>query len=77
MEGLSPTAIPLSTLVQLGFYAVIGVYALFSIILYYHWNEYSFDAAVSRVTLILYLGLTAPLLGALCVLTIHLLTPLP
>lgn len=75
MEGISPS-LPLPTLVQLGFYAVVGVYALFSIILYYHWNEYSIDAAVSRVTLVLYLGLTVPLLGALGLLTLHLITTL-
>jgi len=54
--------LPLHTIVTLGFYAITTVYALFSIIMYYHWDEYSTDAKVTRVTLVLYFASTVPLI---------------
>jgi hypothetical protein len=64
MESLSTVAlpIPLHSIIILTFYIITGLYATFSIIMYYHWNEYSTDSTMSRLTLFLYLGTTLPVL---------------
>ncbi len=72
IESLSASAPNLEVLIQLGFYLIIALYAVFSIVLYYHWNEYSVSATISKITSILYLGLTLPLIGTLSLLTLTL-----
>ncbi len=72
IESLSASAPNLEVLIQLGFYLIIALYAVFSIVLYYHWNEYSVSATISKITFILYLGLTLPLIGTLSLLTLTL-----
>lgn len=57
--------LPTHTLITLGFYGITGLYAVFTLILYYHWQQYSVDATVSRITWLLYLITTAPLIVAL------------
>jgi hypothetical protein len=57
--------LPLHSIILLMFYLITGLYTVFTIIMYYHWNEYSTDSTMSRVTLFLYLGTTVPLLLAL------------
>lgn len=59
---LTTTTISLHTLVLLVFYFVLGVYAVFSAILYYHWKAYAADTKVTTYTLITYFGTTIPLL---------------
>lgn len=56
------TQLPLETVVMLAFYLVLGAYAIFSAILYYHWNNYGFDIKVTSLTLIVYFVTTLPLL---------------
>lgn len=71
MEPLTTSlSVPLPTLVSLGFYCITGIYALFSIILYYHWNEYSTDAKVTFVTLTLFFVTTIPLILSLGLITL-------
>lgn len=53
------------TILILVFYLMTAVYAIFSFILYYHWNEYSIDSVVTKKTLIGYFVITLPLLLAL------------
>jgi len=63
-------SLPLSTVVTLGFYGITFIYAIFSIILYYHWNEYSTDSKVTKVTLTLFFGSTIPLLLGIGLITL-------
>ena len=61
--------LPLDSIVLIGFYLVAGLYTVFTIILYYHWQQYSIDDKVSRLTYIVYLVTTLPLIGLLGILT--------
>lgn len=55
-------ALPLDSLLVLGFYLMAIVYIIFSAILYFHWEQYSTNKAVSKTTAILYLGSSLPLI---------------
>lgn len=72
MEPLFETAvtIPFHTLVTLGFYCATGVYLIFTTVLYFHWNQYSTDSGVSRITALVYLFTTLPLITILGVTTL-------
>ena len=48
---------------KIGFYLILMFYIVFTAILYYHWNEYSMDEKVTRITMIFYLSTTLPLLA--------------
>lgn len=54
--------IPLNTVVELVFYVALGIYAIFTAILYFHWNAYSVEPVVNKITTITYLLTTVPLL---------------
>jgi hypothetical protein len=54
--------LPSGDLVTLVFYLVIAFYAIFTGILYYHWNAYSSDKKVSFITYVVYLVITLPLI---------------
>lgn len=62
--------ISLHTIIALGFYFASFIYIIFTTIMYYHWNEYSIDAGVTRITLILYFAITLPLMITLGVLAL-------
>lgn len=55
-------ALSLDTLMSLFFFFVLGSYAIFTAILYYHWQTYATDDKVSAMTLGLYFVTTIPLL---------------
>lgn len=55
----------LATATQIGFLLMAGVYAIFTAILYYHWNAYADNRAVTRLTFLLYFLLTLPFLGVI------------
>jgi len=63
-------AIPFHTLLILGFYIALGVYLIFTTILYFHWHEYSTDARVSRITALTYLSTTLPFITILGIATL-------
>lgn len=65
----SITAFPIETIISLGFYSVAGMFTIFSAILYYHWNAYSTDVGVTKLTLILYFSTTIPLLIIMGIMT--------
>lgn len=44
------------------FYLLVGFYAIFSAILFFHWQAYSMDAKVSGLTLIIYFATSIPLI---------------
>ncbi len=54
--------IPFHAMSTLIFYITTIVYIIFSIIVHYHWNEYSVDEKITRLTLILYYSTTLPLM---------------
>jgi len=54
------SVISLDSLTLLVFYFAAIVYLIFSMIMYYHWNEYSPDNRVSKMTLVVYLITTLP-----------------
>jgi heme/copper-type cytochrome/quinol oxidase subunit 2 len=55
-------SIPLHELALLTFYILTGFYLVYTAVLYFHWNEYSVSKEVSKLTAIIYLIVTIPLL---------------
>ena len=49
-------------LMQLAFYGLVAIYAIFTATLYYHWQSYSSDARIEFLTLVIYFAITIPLL---------------
>lgn len=60
--ALAGTNLSLHSTLLLALYITTGIYVIFSAILYYHWNTYSTDERVSRITLITFFVSTFPLL---------------
>lgn len=54
---------PIKTILQLVFYLMLGTFAIFTAVLFYHWNNYALEKSVSRVTLLAYFISTIPLLA--------------
>lgn len=54
--------LPFHSIILLVLYFIIGIYAIFTAILYYHWNEYASYKKVTTYTLGLYFTTTLPLL---------------
>lgn len=52
----------LTTILSLVFYFILGLYIIFTAILYYHWQTYATDKLVSRVTILSFFATTLPLL---------------
>lgn len=55
-------SLSLKAVFQIAFLIVLGLYAIFSAIFYYHWQTYSTDGKVYALTLTLYFLTTIPLL---------------
>ncbi len=62
--------LPLNTFLSLGFYIMMIFYIIFSAILYYHWNTYSVDPGVTKITYIFYIIITIPLATILGIVTL-------
>lgn len=62
LGNLKAINLPMETIVMLALFLVLGIYAVFSAILYYHWKTYGTDNRVTGLTLILYFATTVPLL---------------
>lgn len=62
--------LPLKTFISLGFYLMMIFYIIFTAILYYHWNNYSVDPGVTKITYIFYLIITVPLITILGIITL-------
>lgn len=68
---LLPTiSLSLDNIILLGFYLLALVYTVFSFVMYYHWQTYSIDPKVTRLTLWSYLVTTLPILILLGILTL-------
>jgi hypothetical protein len=72
LATLTEPTFSLHSTLLLAMYLTVGTYVIFSAVLYYHWNTYSTDERVSRITLITFFVGTFPLLlvMALILLTI-------
>jgi len=46
-------------------YAALALYALYALVLLYHWLRYALNPFVALATLLLYFGVSLPLAGAL------------
>jgi hypothetical protein len=64
MSPVSPPLIeiPGAELVQLVFYVLLGAYAIYTAMLYYHWQTYATDARIEFLTLVIYFAITIPLI---------------
>ncbi|MCA9360573.1 hypothetical protein H6785_00285 [Candidatus Nomurabacteria bacterium] len=62
-------ALTFETVVRLALYLVLGVYAIYSAIFYYHWISYGTDEKVTSFTIILYFATTIPLLIVMTILS--------
>jgi len=62
LTTLTEPAFSLHSTLLLAMYLTAGTYVIFSAVLYYHWNTYSTDERVSRITLITFFVSTFPLL---------------
>lgn len=62
LNSLPSNVFSLHTVVMLVLYVTIGIYTIFSSILYYHWKTYGTDTKITAFTLITYFSTTLPLL---------------
>lgn len=44
------------------FYIILGFYAIFTAVLYYHWSSYADDVKAITITYVAYLSITLPLI---------------
>ncbi|MEZ4195208.1 MAG: hypothetical protein R3B53_02310 [Candidatus Paceibacterota bacterium] len=70
MDTGNAFSLPLEQIVTLVFYTTVLVFAIFTIILRYHWKTYSVDDKVTKTTLTLYYVTTIPLILLLSFLTL-------
>lgn len=54
--------LPVKEAMQLIALLSLGGYAVFTAVMYYHWNAYSTDDTVTRITYATYFATTTPLL---------------
>lgn len=62
--GLSVN-LPLDTILQAVFLLTLAAYIVFSVILHYHWVQYSANRSMTLVTFVTYAVTTVPLIIAL------------
>ena len=56
-------ALPIKTIVTVGFYLFAIIYIVYSVIFYYHWQNYSMSKAATTASYIAYFSLTLSLLA--------------
>lgn len=61
-DALTTLNFPIGDIALFALYFIIGAYAIFSAVFYYHWHTYGTDAKITNLTLGLYFGITLPLL---------------
>ena len=59
--GFTPS-LPTGDIATLAFYIAIGIYAIFTAVLYYHWHTYTSDIKMATATYIAYFAITVPLI---------------
>ena len=63
MENPIAILIPWKTIVALSFYVLLMIYTLFTIILLYHWQNYSVSKSATTQTYVAYFTISLPLVG--------------
>jgi len=63
MENQFALTIPWKTVLSLTFYVLLLIYAIFTIVLLYHWQNYSVSKAATTQTYVAYFTISLPLLG--------------
>jgi hypothetical protein len=63
MENLPHLILPIKTIVTLMYYAFVIIYAIFTVVFYYHWQHYSMSRGATASTYIAFFGITIPLLA--------------
>lgn len=61
-------SLPIDSIVQITFLFTLLVIIIFSIILYYHWEQYAMNKKVKNLTYIIYIIITLPLLSLMGIL---------
>jgi hypothetical protein len=65
MEPFLAFELPLAALAEGALYLLLIVYVIFTVVMYYHWQNYSMNKAVTAQTYIAYFVVTLPLLAIL------------
>lgn len=55
--------LPLSDALMLIFYLLLMAYVIFSLVLFYHWNAYALSHRVTKLTYLVFVSLTLPLIA--------------
>lgn len=63
MTNLPTIIVPFGTIATLTFYFFVIVYCIFTVIFYYHWQNYSMNKSATVATYIVYFSFTIPLLA--------------
>jgi tellurite resistance protein TehA-like permease len=63
MENIPSFTVPVSMLAHITFYLLVIIYVTFTIIFYYHWQNYSVEKAATLQTYLSYFVITIPLLA--------------
>lgn len=58
-------SLPLDALLMLAFYLLLMTYVIFSLVFFYHWNAYALSYQVTKLTYLVYIGLSLPLLATM------------
>jgi len=53
---------PIDTLLLILFLCILAAYIIFSVILHYHWRQYSANKRMTWVTFVIYAATTIPLM---------------
>ena len=62
MENIPSLSLPLDVITTIVFYVAVIIYVIFTIIFYYHWQNYSVDSSATIQTYLAYFIITIPLL---------------
>jgi len=63
MENIASFTVPLSAIAHITFYILVIAYAIFTVVFYYHWQNYSVDKKATLQTYLAYFVITLPLLS--------------
>lgn len=69
MDTTPSIALPLDSLAQITFLFALLVVIIFSIILYYHWEQYAISKSVKNITYIAYGVIIIPLISLMAIVT--------
>ncbi len=62
MENIPSLSIPFNVITTVIFYVAVIIYVVFTIVFYYHWQNYSVDKSATIQTYLAYFIITIPLL---------------